>query len=430
VRADRLLSLVLLLQARGGMTAGALAAELEVSVRTVYRDLEALVASGVPVVTESGPGGGCRLMPGYRFPLRGLRPDEAEALLILGVPAVLRELGLDRALDAAHRQIRLTTGLGGEAAPGAPTGGEPEPSAAGRSAAGCGAPRPSGTRRSAAGRGAPRPSADGRGVALVHLDMPRWFAGHEEVPCLPDLAQALRLGRRLAFRYRHRDDRDDEPRVAGPVGLVNKAGIWYLVAATDTTDTGTIMTTDTTMDTGTIMTTVTTMDTDTIVATGTTMDTGTIMATDTTMDTGTSTDTGSTAGLRVFRVGRITSARILTEPFERPAGFDLATFWQQWSAEFAASRPRLRVTLRASPEALAAFPEIFGRAADPALEAALPPDEHGWRTVTLSFEHDLAAAYRLAGFGDRVEVLTPPSVRARLVTTAQEILGRYLLART
>ena len=110
MRADRLLSLVLLLQARGQATAQAIAAELEVSVRTVYRDLEALVAAGVPVLTESGPGGGCRLMEGYRFPLRGLRPDEAEALLILGVPGVLRELGLDAALDAAQRQIRVTAG--------------------------------------------------------------------------------------------------------------------------------------------------------------------------------------------------------------------------------------------------------------------------------------------------------------------------------
>ncbi len=125
MRADRLVSLVLLLQARGTVTARALAAELGVSVRTVYRDLEALGAAGVPVITESGPGGGCRLMDGYRFPLRGLRPDEAEALLILGVPEALRELGLDRSLDAAHRQIQVTSG------------------------------------------------ADR--TALVHLDMPRWF---------------------------------------------------------------------------------------------------------------------------------------------------------------------------------------------------------------------------------------------------------------
>src|SRR5579864_2439457 len=323
VRADRLLSLVLLLQARGVATALALAVELEVSVRTVYRDLEALAAAGVPVLTESGPGGGCRLMDGYRFPLRGLRPDEAEALLILGVPGVLRELGLDRALDAAQRQIRVTAGSG----------------------------------------------ADGGG-ALVHLDMPRWFGGQEEVPCLRDLAQALRSRRRLALRYQPHDGfgvpGDAEPRVVGPLGLVNKAGLWYLVASVD-----------------------------------------------------------GSAAVRVFRGGRIISARVLAEPFERPAGFELGTFWRQWSAEFEASRPRLPVTLRASPRALAVFGEIFGQAAGPALATALPPDEHGWRVVSLSFEHERAAAHRLAGFGDQVEVLAPPAVWDLLVTTARQILRRY-----
>jgi predicted DNA-binding transcriptional regulator YafY len=320
VRADRLLSLVLLLQARGSTTARALAAELGVSLRTVYRDLEALSAMGVPVVTESGPGGGCRLMDGYRFPLRGLRPQEAEALLILGVPEALRELGLDRALDAAHRQIQTTAGL------------------------------------------AARP--------LVHLDMPRWFGSQEEVPCLRDLAQALRLGRKLRFRYRHRDGRD-EPRVVGPLGLVNKAGTWYLVAVTWTREL---------------------------------QEAGAVL---------------------VFRAGRIDGAFVLAEPFERPADFELVGFWARWSAEFAASRPRLQVTLRASPQALEIFHEIFGQAAGPALEAALPPDEDGWRVVTLSFEHELAASHRLAGFGGRVQVLSPPSVREELVTTAREILGRY-----
>jgi predicted DNA-binding transcriptional regulator YafY len=320
VRADRLLSLALLLQARGTTTARALAGELEVSVRTVYRDLAALGAAGVPVVTESGPGGGCRLMDGYRFPLRGLRPDEAEALLILGVPAVLRELGLAGALTAAHRQIRVTSGL-------------------------------------AAG-------------ALVYLDMPRWFGGQEEVPCLRDLAQALRLGRKLAIRYL---PPDRKPRVVGPLGLVNKAGTWYLVA-------------------------------------------------DCVADSG----AGAGAGdIRVFRAGRVSAARVLAEPAERPAGFALAAFWARWSAEFEASRPRLEVRLAASPGALAAFGEVFGAAAAPALEAAEPPGQDGWRVLTLSFEHERAAVHRLAGFGDQVEILDPPSVRAELLATAREILGRY-----
>jgi predicted DNA-binding transcriptional regulator YafY len=310
VRADRLLSLALLLQARGAATARALAAELGVSVRTVYRDLAALSAAGVPVVTEAGPGGGCRLMDGYRFPLRGLRPDEAEALLILGVPTVLRELGLAGALTGAHRQIRVTTGH--TAAP------------------------------------------------LVHLDTPRWFGGQEDVPCLRDLARALRLGRKLAFRY---PPPDREPRVVGPLGLVNKAGTWYLVA--------------------------------------------------------------EAGDIRVFRAGRVSAARVLPEPAERPADFELAAFWARWSAEFEASRPRLEVRLAASPDALAAFSEVFGPAAAPALEAAEPPGQDGWRVVTLSFEHERAAVHRLAGFGDQVEVLDPPAVRAALLATAREILGRY-----
>ena len=322
MRADRLLSLALLLQARGAATARALAGELGVSVRTVYRDLAALSAAGVPVVTEAGPGGGCRLMDGYRFPLRGLRPDEAEALLILGVPAVLRELGLAGALTTAHRQIRVTAGVG------------------------------SGT--------------------LVHLDMPRWFGGQEEVPCLPDLAQALRLGRKLAIRY---PPPDREPRVVGPLGLVNKAGTWYLVAH--------------------------------------------CMA-------HSGAGAGAGAGdIRVFRAGRVSAARVLAEPAERPAGFELAAFWARWSAEFEASRPRLEVRLAASPGALAALGEVFGAAAAPALEAAEPPGQDGWRVLTLSFEHERAAVHRLAGFGDQVEILNPPSVRAELLATAREILGRY-----
>jgi predicted DNA-binding transcriptional regulator YafY len=371
VRADRLVSLVLLLQARGHVTAAALARELEVSVRTVYRDLAALSAAGVPVLTESGPGGGCGLLDGYRFPLRGLRPEEAEALLILGVPSALGELGLEGAAAAAHRKIRVTAG-----------------------------------QREPDGGGSP---------ALVHLDMPRWFRGHEQLPHLRTLAEALRRHRRLAIAYQPADTagtsraaeafappadtaaasraaeafappadtaaarraaeafappapsagRSATTRTVGPLGLVNKAGTWYLVA------------------------------------------------------------TRGGGRVSVFRAGRIAAATILDEPFDRPADFDLAGFWDRWSAEFTTSRPRLPVRLRASPQALAAFGEIFGDDARPVLDAAGPPDELGWQTVTLSFEHELAAAHRLAGFGGQVEVLSPPSVRALLVAAAQGILDRY-----
>ena len=202
--------------------------------------------------------------------------------------------------------------------------------------------------------------------------MPRWFGGQEEAPCLRELAQALRLGRKLRFRYRSAEARYGEhgdPRVVGPLGLVNKAGTWYLVAMP------------------------------------------------------------RPGAIRVFRAGRVLSARVLPEAFGRPADFELAGFWARWSAEFEASRPRLQVRLTASPEAVAWIPEVFGPAAGPALEAAAPPGEDGWRVVTLSFEHERAAVARLAGFGDQVEILDPPSVRAGLLATARAILGRYDVAK-
>src|SRR5215469_11792550 len=191
MRADRLVSLALLLQTRGRMSARVLAAELEVSVRTVYRDLAALSAAGVPVIAEPGPGGGCELLEGYRFPLRGLSLGEAEALLVLGVPAALAELGLADALAAAHRKISVTAGLGAREAGGGAAGG--------------------------AGAGGARP-------ALVHLDMPRWFHGKEDVPHLRTLAEALRLRRQVRLGYQ-RGGGAESTRVVDPLGLVNKAGL-------------------------------------------------------------------------------------------------------------------------------------------------------------------------------------------------------------
>ena len=101
MRADRLLSLLMLLQARGRMTAQELAAELEVSERTIYRDINALSASGVPVYAESGPGGGCALLDSYRTNLTGLTADEARALFMLNIPAALDQLGVTQELKAA-----------------------------------------------------------------------------------------------------------------------------------------------------------------------------------------------------------------------------------------------------------------------------------------------------------------------------------------
>lgn len=181
------------------------------------------------------------------------------------------------------------------------------------------------------------------------------------MPCLRTVASAVRKGRALQIGYK------GQLRVVGPLGLVNKAGAWYLVAVADGKDEP-----------------------------------------------------------AVFRVGRIGAARELgAPPVTRPAGFGLAAFWAAWSAAFEASRPRIEVRLRASPSALRAFPEVFGGGVRDALAAAGPPDPNGWREVTLAFEHDVAAGHKLAGFGGQVQVLSPAAVRDWILGTARETLALY-----
>ncbi len=116
MRVSRLVAMLLLLQARGQMTAAELAGELEVSVRTIQRDIEALSAAGVPVYSERGRDGGYRLVDGYRSRLTGLDRDEAQALITIGAAGPARELGLGQALMSARLKLAasLPTGISQE----------------------------------------------------------------------------------------------------------------------------------------------------------------------------------------------------------------------------------------------------------------------------------------------------------------------------
>src|SRR5579884_1876521 len=101
MRADRLLMLLTLLQTKGRVTAQSLAERLEVSERTIYRDIEALSMAGIPVYAERGPGGGCRIAEGYRTNLTGLTEDEVRTLFLPGATRQLADLGISKVLEAA-----------------------------------------------------------------------------------------------------------------------------------------------------------------------------------------------------------------------------------------------------------------------------------------------------------------------------------------
>ena len=236
MRASRLVSFLLVLQTRGHLTAAELAERLEVSERTVQRDAQALAAAGVPIVSSRGPAGGYRLDQGYRTKLTGLDAAEAEALFV--GPAA--ELGLGRELAAAR--LKLLASLPPELQERA-----------------------------------------SRAADLFHVDTRGWFREEDRVPHLPVIAGALWRGRRVEIRYR--EGSGLVSRRLHPLGLVLKAGVWYLLARRRGEE-------------------------------------------------------------RVYRVSRIASARERPEPCLRPPGFDLASAWSERSGAFERSRPQVDVQLR------------------------------------------------------------------------------------
>jgi predicted DNA-binding transcriptional regulator YafY len=188
MRAARLIHLLLLLQSRGSMTAAELAETLEVSERTVGRDVLALSEAGVPVYAERGRAGGYRLVGGYRTRLTGLGRDEAEALFLSGVPSALRAMGLADAGSAAR--LKVSAAL------------LPE-----------------------------HRDAHATAAQRFHLDAPGWWQEPHTPALLPQLAAAVWDDRRITARYRRPDVHVE--RALDPYGLVLKAGVWYAVARTD-----------------------------------------------------------------------------------------------------------------------------------------------------------------------------------------------------
>ncbi|HJW92051.1 MAG TPA: WYL domain-containing protein [Thermoanaerobaculia bacterium] len=188
MRADRLLSILLLLQLHSRLTARQLAKRLEVSERTILRDMEALGVAGVPVLAERGVGGGWRLLDGYKTNVSGLNEHEVQALFATRPSKLLADLKLDKASDAAL--VKLLSVL---------------------------------------------PAVNRRGAELawqrIHIDVSGWTRSREPVPHLPALQQAVMNDRRIRILY-EREGCTSE-RTLDPLGLIAKGMTWYVAGGID-----------------------------------------------------------------------------------------------------------------------------------------------------------------------------------------------------
>lgn len=189
MRADRLLSILLLLQAHRRLTAGELARRLEVSPRTIYRDMDALSAAGIPVVAERGAHGGWALLDDYRTSLTGLTAVESQTLFLSTHVRLFADLGIER--EAAAARLKLLAAL------------------------------PEMARRNAE-----------HARQRLYVDVAGWGRRDEALPCLSLLQSAVWEERQIALSYR-RNDGEQVERVVEPLGLVAKGSIWYLVAAVE-----------------------------------------------------------------------------------------------------------------------------------------------------------------------------------------------------
>lgn len=319
MRASRLLSILLLLQTRGRMSAEALADEVEASVRTVFRDVDQLSAAGIPIWAERGRNGGFQLQDGWRTKLTGLTTEEASAIFMAGLPGPAAELGLGEAMTSA--QLKLMAAL------------------------------PADWQASAQRVG-----------TRFYLDAIDWFRSAEPVEHLRPVAEAVWQERQLKIRYRSWRRLSD--RVVDPLGLVLKAGTWYMVARSD-------------------------------------------------------------GDPRTFRLSSIQTLETLSARFRRPRRFDLAKYWRASTQRFEASVYRAKALLRVSPLGLRRLQSFSTLVAEEAARTASEPEADGWIRVAIPIESIEDAAREMLRLGAEAEVLEPAELRQLLRTAAQKLAAIY-----
>lgn len=318
MRASRLLSLLMLLQTRGRMSAEALASELEVTVRTIYRDADDLSSAGVPIYAERGRAGGFQLLDGYRTKLTGLTRGEAEALFLSGMPGPAAALGLRE--NSASARLKMLAALPSEA----------------------------------------RVAAD-RVAGRFHFDPTPWYREAEAGPLLRTVAEAVWSSRKLRVRYESWDktvERDLEP-----LGLVLKAGAWYLVARAE-------------------------------------------------------------RSVRTYRVSKILEAALREDVFSYPAAFDLAAQWAKSARAFEEGLYRDEAVLVVSEAGRKRLGLLSGAVEKAVLASAQVRGKGRWR-VAIPIESIEHAVRDLLGLGVDVEVLSPAPLRAAMKARAQAVVALY-----
>jgi predicted DNA-binding transcriptional regulator YafY len=313
MKSSRLLSLVLLLQQRPRSSASALAAALEVTTRTVLRDIDALSAAGVPVWAERGRNGGFSIDPAWGAKVSGLTEAEAQALLVADVPRIASELGLGE--QALHGRLKLLASL------------------------------PKHMR-----------STVERYGARLHVDPVDWYRADEQPALLNVVARAVWADEAISVRYRSwRAERDRE---LEPLGLVLKAGVWYLLAR----------------------------------------------------------QTGD-GQARTFRVANFKRVAPTERVFVRPRGFDLATAWRDNLLRFERELRRVRAQVRVSQVGL----DRLRNMRMPHTLTGSAPDANGWVEAALLLESIDAGARQLLALGAELHVHEPHALREELARVASEI---------
>lgn len=314
MQASRLLSILMLLQARGHMTTPALAQLLEVSERTIARDIDQLSAAGVPVWGERGRNGGFQLRAGWSTELTGLTEAEVSALFLAGLPAAATELGLGAA--AASARLKVIAGL-------------------------------------------PAPWRDqANGVAdRLHIDPVDWYRVAETPARLREVAAAVWTSRRIEVQYQSWDRLSQ--RQLDPLGLVLKAGAWYLVARS-----------------------------------------------------------ARSRRIATYRLANVQQLAISEQTFERPPRFDLAQYWSDSIARFEADLQRIQAHARISARAAIWISNARMKTV-PCTPAR--DDADGWREVLIAVESIEHGARQLLAFGSEIEVLAPPELRQRIAAIARAV---------